>query len=71
MSEAIVAVCSGGSTEHLNTLCEQNVEFLKVNPGGKNSCLDRRTAHLKGSMPPLSEGSCAPDLTSAPAAIIN
>jgi len=30
----IVAVCSQIRTEHINTLCGQNVESLSVKPGG-------------------------------------
>jgi len=30
----IMAVCSEIHTEHINTLCGQNVEFLSVKPGG-------------------------------------
>ena len=29
----IIAVCSQIHTKHINTLCEQNVELLNVNPG--------------------------------------
>ena len=28
----IIAVCSDSHTKHTNTLCGQNVEFLRVNP---------------------------------------
>ena len=31
----IITVCSEINTEHTNILCEQNVEFLNVKPGGK------------------------------------
>jgi len=30
----IIAVCSQIHTKHINTLCGQNVEFVKVKPGG-------------------------------------
>jgi hypothetical protein len=30
----IIAVCSQIHTKHINTLCGQNVEVLKVKPGG-------------------------------------
>jgi hypothetical protein len=30
----IIAVCSQIHTKHINTLCEQNVEFVSVIPGG-------------------------------------
>jgi hypothetical protein len=30
----IIAVCSEIHTKHINTLCGQNVEFVKVKPGG-------------------------------------
>jgi hypothetical protein len=30
----IIAVYCENHTEHINTLCGQNAEFLKVNPGG-------------------------------------
>ena len=30
----IIAVCSEVHTEHINTLCGQNVEFVSVKPGG-------------------------------------
>jgi hypothetical protein len=30
----IVAICSEIHTKHINTLCGQNVELLKVKPGG-------------------------------------
>jgi hypothetical protein len=33
----IAAVCSEIHTKHINTLCEQNVEFLNVKPGGTYS----------------------------------
>jgi hypothetical protein len=33
----IIAVCSEIHTEHINTLCGQNVELLNVNPGGTYS----------------------------------
>jgi len=33
----IIAVCSQIHTKHTNTLCELNVELLKVKPGGKHS----------------------------------
>ena len=29
----IIAVCSQIHTKHINTLCEQNVEFVNVKPG--------------------------------------
>jgi hypothetical protein len=32
----IVAVCSQIHTKHINTLCEQNVEFVNVKPGGEH-----------------------------------
>ena len=35
----IMAVCSEIHTKHINTLCGQNVELLKVKPGGKYSYL--------------------------------
>jgi hypothetical protein len=31
----IIAVCSQTHTEHINTLCGQNVELLNVKPGGR------------------------------------
>jgi len=33
----IIAVCSQIHTKHINKLCGQNVEFLKVKPGGTYS----------------------------------
>jgi hypothetical protein len=33
----IIAVCSEIQTKHINTLCGQNVEFLKVKNGGTYS----------------------------------
>ena len=30
----IISVCSQIRTKHTNTLCEQNVEFVNVKPGG-------------------------------------
>jgi hypothetical protein len=33
----IIAVCSEIHTKHINTLCGQNVELLKVKPGGTYS----------------------------------
>ena len=30
----IIVVCSEIHTKHINTLCEQNVELLNVDPGG-------------------------------------
>jgi hypothetical protein len=30
----IIAVCSESHTKHINTLCGQNVEFVKVKPAG-------------------------------------
>ena len=30
----MIAVCSEINTEHINTLCGQNVELLNVKPGG-------------------------------------
>ena len=30
----IIAVCSEIHTKHTNTLCEQNVQFLNIRPGG-------------------------------------
>jgi hypothetical protein len=33
----IIAVCADIHTEHVNTLCGQNVEFVKVKPGGTYS----------------------------------
>ena len=30
----IIAVCSEIHTKHINSLCGQNVEFVKVKPGG-------------------------------------
>jgi hypothetical protein len=33
----IIAVCSQIHTKHVNTLCEQNVEFVSVKPNGKYS----------------------------------
>jgi len=33
----IIAVCSQIDTKHVNTLCEQNVEFVNVKPGGTYS----------------------------------
>ena len=35
MYKAIVAVFSEIRTEHITTLCGQNVELLNVKPGGK------------------------------------
>ena len=33
----IIAVCSEIHTKHTNTLCGQNVVFVNVKPGGKES----------------------------------
>ena len=33
----IIAVCSQIHTKHINALCEQNVEFVNVKPGGTYS----------------------------------
>jgi hypothetical protein len=33
----IVAVCSEIHTKHINTLCEQNLEFVSVKRGGTYS----------------------------------
>ena len=33
----IIAICSQIRTEHINTLCGQNVELLNVTPGGTYS----------------------------------
>jgi len=33
----IIAVCSEIHAKYVNRLCEQNVEFLNVNPGGAQS----------------------------------
>jgi len=33
----IIALCSEIHTEHTNTLCEQNEEFVNVKPGGTYS----------------------------------
>ena len=33
----IIDVCSQIHTKYINTLCEQNVELLNVNPGGTYS----------------------------------
>jgi hypothetical protein len=33
----IIAVCSEIHTNHINTLCGQNVEFVNVKPGGTYS----------------------------------
>ena len=33
----IIAVCSQIHTKHINTLCEQNIELLKVKHGGTYS----------------------------------
>ena len=33
----IIAVCSEIHTKHINTLCGQKVEFVKVKPGGTYS----------------------------------
>ena len=30
----IIAVCPEIRTKHVNTICEKNVEFLDVKPGG-------------------------------------
>jgi hypothetical protein len=30
----IIAVCSESHTEHINTLCGQNVEFVNIKSGG-------------------------------------
>jgi len=32
-----IAVCSQIHTQHINTLCRHNVEFLNVTPGGTYS----------------------------------
>ena len=40
----IIAVCSEIHTEHINTLCEQNVELLNVKLGGTYS--DRCAVHI-------------------------
>jgi len=29
----IIAVCSEIRTKHINTLCEQNIEFFNIKPG--------------------------------------
>jgi len=34
MYREIIAVCSEIHTKHINTLCGQNVGFVKVKPGG-------------------------------------
>ena len=34
MYREIIAVCSEVYTKHVNTLCGQNTEFLKVKAGG-------------------------------------
>jgi hypothetical protein len=36
----IIAICSEIHTEHINTLCGQNVECVNVKPGGM--CSNRR-----------------------------
>ena len=33
----IIAVCSQIHTKHINTLCGQNADFVKVKPGGTSS----------------------------------
>jgi len=33
----IIAVCSQIHTKHINKLCEQNVEFVYIKPGGTYS----------------------------------
>ena len=33
----IIAVCSQIRTEHINTVCGQNVGFVSANPGGRQS----------------------------------
>jgi len=33
----IIAICADIHTENVNTLCGQNVEFVKVKPGGTYS----------------------------------
>ena len=35
--EKKIAVCSEIHTKHINTVCEQNVELLNVNPGGTHN----------------------------------
>ena len=42
----IIAVCSEIHTKHINTLCEQNVEFVNVKSGGMYSD-HRTTRHSK------------------------
>jgi hypothetical protein len=37
LNSEIIAVCSQIHTKHINTLCEQNVELLNVDPPGKYS----------------------------------
>jgi hypothetical protein len=37
MYRKVIAVCSEIHTKHINTLCGQNVELLKVKPGGTYS----------------------------------
>jgi hypothetical protein len=37
LNSEIIAVCSEIHTKHINTLCEQNVEFVNVKPGGTYS----------------------------------
>jgi hypothetical protein len=33
----IIAVCSDIHIKHINTLCEQNAEFVSIKPGGTYS----------------------------------
>jgi hypothetical protein len=41
----IIAVCSQIHTKHINTLCEQNVELLNVEPGITYSDKDASVLH--------------------------
>jgi len=34
LCKEITAVCPDIHTKHINTMCEQNVEFLEFKPGG-------------------------------------
>jgi len=42
----IIAVCSQIHTKHINTLCRQNVELLKVKLGGTYSGLGYKGLNL-------------------------
>ena len=45
----IIAVCSQIHTEHINILCEQNVEFVSVKHGGTYSYHYALKGHVTGS----------------------